>query len=499
MTITNNEMAREDSSASAPESGGRPPGRRSWTAVGVSTTLLACFTVALFLPLPSITIGVLAICTMLTLMFLRVPVAVAMIVPSLIAMYNLRGPRAATGALGSLPFDAIASWTLSVVPMFVLMGMLLSQSGVASSVYSAARQWLGWLPGGLAVGTTGAGAGLAAVSGSSVATTYTLTKIGVPEMLRAGYDKRLALGAVMVAGLPGQLIPPSILLIIYAGVAEVPVGKQLLAGLGPGLVVAVLFALIIIAVVAVTPRLAGSREVQSPEVTWKSRFASLIPTWPIPALIAIIVVGMFTGVVTATEAGAFAALFAIVVLVVNTRHTNTTWRQLSAACTGTVSTVGAIFLLLIGVEMLSRMMALTGISTKFSDVITSWDLSRVEFLLLMTVVYLVLGAFMESLPMILLTVPILIPTLTALDISLLWFGAFVVLMGEIAMLTPPVGILSMIVYAIVRDPSVNMGQKITIRDVFVSVGWFLPGAAVVVGVLIAFPEISTWLPDRGSG
>src|SRR5699024_4583500 len=150
--------------------------------------------------------------------------------PAFMGMISMRGWRLVESMMTTLPYDEVASWSLSVVPMFIVMGLLLWRAGLTESVYRAMSQLIGWLPGGLAIGTNWAGAGLAAVSGSTVGTTYALTRIGVPEMLKAGYDKRLALGAVIVAGLPGQLIPPSIMLVIYAGIAEVPVGPQLLAG-----------------------------------------------------------------------------------------------------------------------------------------------------------------------------------------------------------------------------------------------------------------------------
>ena len=159
---------------------------------------------------------------------------------------------------------------------------------------------------------------------------------------------------------------------------------------------------------------------------------------------------------------------------------------------------GAVFLLLLGVEALSRMMTLSGISNGFADLIAGWELGRIEFLLLMVVVYLVLGAFMDPLPMMVLTVPILIPTLENLDISLLWFGAFTVFMGELAILSPPVGVLSMVIHSIAKDPEVNLGRNIPLKDVFVAALWFLPMAIAVVLLLIFFPEISTFLPDSSS-
>ncbi|MCK0090711.1 TRAP transporter large permease [Rhodococcus sp. HNM0563] len=474
---------------------------RSWVLFGALMVLLLGSTAAIFMPLTPVAIGCASIVMMITLLCLRVPVALTMIVPSFAGLYAMRGERTVTSALTSLPYDEVASWTLSVVPMFVLMGLLLWRSGMTDSLYTAARQWLGWLPGGLAVGTNIAGSGLAAVSGSTTGTTYALGRIGIPEMLKAGYDRRLAVGAVLVAGLPGQLIPPSILLVLYAGIAEVPVGKALLAGIGPGILVSIMFTVAIILIAVFAKDVAGTKEsrIEASSVSWSTRFKSLVSIWPIPVLVAVIIGGMFSGLFTATEAGAVAALCSVGVVFIWRRKTGGASRALLDGSIGTVSTVGAVFLLLVGVEALSRMMTLTGISNGFADLITDMNLGRVEFLLLMMVVYLILGAFMDPLPMMVLTVPILIPTLESLDISMLWFGAFVVFMGELAILSPPVGILAMIVHSIVKDPKVNLGKDIPLKDVFVAAAWFLPMAIVVVLILIFFPEISTFLPDRSSG
>lgn len=480
---------------------GRGSERRSWVVFAVTMAVLAGSTIALFLPLIPEALGVAALVMMLSMLFLRVPVAIAMIVPSLLGMYGLRGLPLVESTFTTLAFHQVSSWTLSVVPMFILMGLLLWRAGFTHSVYAAGRHWLGWLPGGLAVGTNLAGAGLASVSGSSVGNTYALARIGIPEMLKAGYDRRLAIGSVVVAGLPGQLIPPSLLLVIYAGIAEVPIGPQLLAGIGPGVLVAVLFSGMIVAIALVKPALAGgARGSDAPRVmvTWRERRRSLYQVWPVPVLIGIIVVGMFSGVFTATEAGAVAAVFALVVTFI-WRRGERPFHAIKEASVGAVSSVGAIFLLLVGAGALSRMMVLTGVSTGFADFIQGLGLNRIEFLLAMMVVYLILGMFMEPLTMMLLTVPILMPALVALEVSPLWFGVFAVFLGELAIVTPPVGILAFIIHSITKEREVSGDQQISMRDVFVAVAWFMPMAILVTIILILFPQIATFIPDLAFG
>lgn len=489
--------------AAGPAPTGKPAktSTRSWVLFTVIAVLLAGTTIGMFLPLQREVIGGLAVLMMIILIFIRVPIAMAMIVPALLGMYSLRGMPLVVSTMTTIPYQSVASWTMSVVPMFILMGLLLWRAGITDSMYFAASQWLSWMPGGLAVGTNLAGAGLASVSGSSVATTYALGRIGIPEMLKAGYDKRMAIGAVIVAGLPGQLIPPSIMLVIYAGIAEVPVGPQLMAGVGPGLLVAGLFTVMIVVMAKLHPEWTGKGKAgfdsEPAAVTWKLRWKSLASVWPVGLLVGVIIVGMFSGVFTATEAGAVSAALAVIVALWWKRGDHPI-RAVTDASIGTISSVGAIFLMLVGVAALSRMLNLTGISQGFATVVEHLSLGRIEFLLLMVVIYLIMGAFMDPMAMMFLTVPILIPTLESLDISLLWFGAFAVFMGELAVVTPPVGILSYIIHGITSEPEVNQGQEISLADVFRAVGWFLPMAIVVCVILILFPSIATFIPDMMS-
>ncbi|GAA3946977.1 hypothetical protein GCM10022383_26010 [Microbacterium soli] len=314
-------------------------------------------------------------------------------------------------------------------------------------------------------------------------------------MLNQGYDKRLATGAVIVAGLPGQLIPPSVFLIVYAGIAEVPVGPQLMAGFGPGILVALLMAVMILAFSILRPSMAGRGKGADREPsTWKDRWTSLGKIWPLPVLMVIIIGGMFSGILTATEAGVAGALGALVITLFALRGKKP-MKAVRVAAVESVSSVGSIFILIIGAAMFGTMLSLTGLGVAFTDWVIAMGLGRVELLLVIMVAYLVLGMFMDPLSILLLTVPMLIPTLEAMDISLLWYGVFCVFLGELAILTPPVGMLSFIVHKIVQSPDVNMGQKITLGNVFASVGWFLPMAIVACIILIFVPDIALWLPE----
>lgn len=487
-----NDPPKTDQSISNAETP-RVRGRAIW--VGFGLCVISLFGV--FTSPTSEIAGIWSVVLMLVLMFLSVPVGFALIIASLIGLYATSGIAATVSVLSTAPYSAVSDWSLSVLPMFILMGMLLARSGLTTKVYRASEQWLSWLPGGAGIGTVAAGAGLSSVSGSTIAMTYTLGRAGIPEMLRAGFDKRLAVGAVVVAGLPGNLIPPSILLVVYAGIASVPVGPQLIAGVVPGIALAILAAVFIFIVGLFAPRLVGKGKAaqhhQQTRITWRQRFQSLGQIWSLPVVMAVLFGGMFSGVFTPTEAGAAAALVALFLTVYYLRKEKPL-AAIADSAFSTVSATAAIFFILIGAEMLTRMMATTGLAPLLANAIMNLGLGRVGFLLVLVLLYLFMGMFFDTISMMLLTLPVLLPILEVMEIDLLWFGVFVVLLGELAMLTPPVGILSYIVHGITKNPDVNLGHDISIVDVFVSVLFFLPVALIFLLILILWPDIIEWLP-----
>lgn len=468
------------------------PRRAGWLLIGLVVVTVGT-AMAMLLVEDRLVVGGLGFLLMLALVLLRTPIAVALLGPALLGVYAIGGERMLSSLAGRTPYAAIASWSLSVLPMFILMGLLVSSTGIAANLFTAARQWLRWLPGGLAVGTNVAGAGLAAVSGSTIGSSYALARVGMPEMLRAGYDKRVAITAVLAAGLPGQLIPPSILLVIYAGLVQAPVGPQLVAGVVPGIAIAVLSAVTLFGLAVFARRRAGETG-SEPAVGLRTMLRSASAAWPVPVLILIIVGGMASGLFTATEAGAGAALVAML-LAIWIAWRKREWKPLGDGLAETVQSVGMIFLLVVGATFLTEMFSLTGASAVFQGWVVDAGFNRVTFLLVMVVVYLLLGMAMDTLAMMLLTIPVLLPTLESLDIPLIFFGVFVVLLAEVGMLTPPVGMLTFVLHSIFQDPRVNLGQRISLRDVFVSVGFVLPGVLLLLLLMIAFPDLVMFLPD----
>lgn len=475
----------------------RPQRRSSWTPRLIGVAVIAATVLGLFLsPTPEIA-GAAVLAMMLGLLFMRVPVAVSLAVPSIIGVYAISGIPAAVNILASAPYLAVSNWSMSVLPMFIFMDMLLTQSGMTTRIYRATEYWFGWLPGGLGIGTTAAGAGLSSVSGSTIGMTYTLARAGIPEMLKAGYSKRVAVGTVIVAGLPGQLIPPSILLVVYAGIASIPVGPQLIAGVVPGILLAVTIGVALFILGLVVPSAVGKKTAAGSgqsAVTWSDRLKSLRDVWGFPVILIVLFGGLFSGIFTPTEAGAAAALAAALLCLWYTRKTGS-FRAVTKAAVSTVSATGAIFFILVGAEMLTRVLAITGLAPLVTDFLTSLGLSRIGFLIMLILFFLVLGMFFDTLAMLILTVPVLLPALETMGVDPFWFGVFVVMLGELAMVTPPVGILSYIVHGLTKDPTVNVGQRINLMDVFAAVFWFLPLPLLVLVVMIFVPDMVTWLPD----
>lgn len=462
-------------------------------ALGGATVVMAVL--MLYAPLERETVGILGLVMTVCLMMLGIHVATSMAVPSLLGLWVLGGQRSVEFALETIPHNSAASWTLSVVPMFILMGIVVYEVGLATVLFDAAKQWLGWIPGGLAVASIFAGAGMSAASGSTLGVTYATSRMGIPEMLRAGYAPSFATGTVAMAGVLKMLIPPSITVVIYAGLAETPVGPQLMAGVVPGLTLAVLFAVSIVIRTRLNPSLAPA--IDTSAYTGRSRLVSLVRTWPALLIVAIVMGGLYSGLATATESGALAALAAILVgaWAQRARGAKAYGALLARAVGQTVAAVAAVMFLIMAVYMMTLFIALSGVVQEFSQWITELGLGRTAFLLILVVMYVFLGMFMDELAMMLLTVPILIPILNSFDVNLIWFGVFLILLCEVGMVVPPVGFLSFVVHGIAQKPEVNLGISISLIDVFRGVFWYVVVALGLIIFLIFVPEYALWLPN----
>jgi tripartite ATP-independent transporter DctM subunit len=402
---------------------------------------------------------------------------------------------------GQVPHGKVASQALSLIPTFILIGYLAYYAGLTRALFEAAKRWIAWVPGGLAVSTVFATAGFAAVSGASVATAAVFARVAIPEMLKIGYDKRFAAGVVAAGGTLASLIPPSAILVIYAIIVEQDVGKLLLAGFIPGAFSAVIYGILIVGL-ALTIKGFG------PAVrgfTWRERFASLPPALPIVAVVVIIiffVYNPFGGDAwgTPTEGGAIGAF--IIFLMALFRGMR--WAEFKDAIIETAKLSAMIFTIIWGVLIYVRFLGFADLPHAFSDWITSLHYSPMLILVCILLAYAVLGMFMDAIGMLLLTLPVVYPAVMALNggemvsaadstfgmsgpMCAIWFGILVVKMAEFCLITPPIG-LNCFVVAGVRD-------DLSVQDVFKGVTPFFIADAVTIALLVAFPQIVLWLPS----
>ena len=429
----------------------------------------------------SFALGLISFGALLGLLALRVPIAIALSAVSLTGITLLRGPDAALSALSTIPFDFVAHWSLSAIPMFVLMGTLAFRSGMTESLFKVARLWLNNLPGGLAIASTTACAGFAAASGSSIATASAMGRIAIPEMLRYKYDPGLATGTVAAAGTLGSMIPPSILIILYAVFAEVSIGQMLLAGILPGLLTAFIYSLMIVARCSINPELAPSVK---ETITWSQRITSLKEIWPLPVLVVAVLGGIYSGVFTATEASAGGAFSALIIAAIQGRLSR---EVLLSSSRDAVKITAAIFLIAIGAILLTRFMAITGFPRDLAAFIFEIDPSVTAVILFSALLFIILGMFLDSIGVMLLLLPILLPAMEALDVNLFWFGILVIKFLEIGLITPPVGLNVYVIKSVV-------GNQVPLETIFRGIGWFVVAEMVALVFLISFPIISLLVP-----
>ena len=429
----------------------------------------------------SLAIGFLGIGSVILLIALRVPIGAALGLTAFFGIGIVRNFDVAFTLLRTTPFEFAAHWSLSAIPMFLLMGAVAYYSGVSSALFHAARLWLGALPGGLAVAATFACAGFAAASGASIATAAAMGRITIPEMLKVKYDKGLAAGVVASAGTLGTLIPPSILMVIYGIFAEVSIGKLFIAGILPGILTATVYAGMIVIRCRLNPALAPNIEFKA---SWGQRFASLRDIWPLGVLIVGIIGGLYGGIFTATEAGAVGALMAFIITWLQGRMTTSLVKD---AVLEALSSTARIFFIAVGAVLLTRFLAITGVPVYLGQVVGSWAADPLLLVIAASIVYIILGMFLDPLGVMLLTLPLFLPMFIALDLNLIWFGILVIKYLEIGLITPPVGMNVYVIKSVV-------GDKIELETIFKGVAWFLVCDIVVIGLIVAFPNIALWLP-----
>ncbi len=433
----------------------------------------------------ALTLSLVSLGAMLVLIALRVPIGIAMGAVAFFGFWYLRNFNVALSALSDTPFVFAASWDLSAIPMFLLMGSIAGNAGIGSALFRAAHAWFGALPGGLAVATNWACVGFGAASGSSVAAAAVMARLAVPEMLKNRYDKGLATGVCASGGTLDALIPPSILFVIYGVFAEVSVPKLLIAGIIPGLLTAVVYMSMIMIRCWLDPKLAPPIEFADRTALWRERWGSLGGIWPILVLIMGVIGGLYAGIVTPTEGGAVGAFLAAIIGLAQRKLTLAGFVD---ALKDAMATTAQLFFVGIGAILFTRFLALSGASEMFKDSIGQWALDPLLLVAAASIVYIILGTFMDPLGMILLTIPVFVPMFAALNLDLVWLGVLVVKYIGISLLTPPVG-FNIYVVASATDNSIPL------RTIYRGCYWFLGCEVVIMALLIAFPQLSLFLPS----
>lgn len=426
-------------------------------------------------------IGFIGVAVTVFFILFRVPVGVVLATVGFVGIAVLTSLKASWSIASHVPFELIGDWNLSAVPMFLLMGFLASEAGLTKGLFQAARIFLARVPGGLASATVVASAFFAAASGSSVATAASFSRIAIPEMLDAHYDRGLACGSVAVSGTLGALIPPSILLILFGIFAEVSIGKLFLAGIIPGILSALVFILLITFRVLAKPDLAPRIEMN---ISREEKLAAILDIWPLPLLIVMVIGSIFLGIATPTEAGALGALIATLIAVVRRALT---FRIFSKAVSDTISSTASIFIVIVGASIFARFVALSGMAGSLTELLAFAIERPILLVVLTSAIYIFLGMFLESVSLMLLTLPLLLPLYHAAGIDLIWFGIICVKLLEIGLVTPPVGLN---VYVIKGA----LGDRVSLAEIFRGTAWFLLADFVTLALLIAFPIISLWLP-----
>jgi C4-dicarboxylate transporter DctM subunit len=416
---------------------------------------------------------------MLVLMFVGMPIGFAMALAGILGLFIASGGSVASGFLTYFPFDFSSEYTFTVIPMFILMGQLAFEVGFTRDLFAFTKAWLGRLPGGLALGVIAGCTIFAACSGSSVATAAAMGKISIPEMTRCGYDKRIAAGSVASGGTLGIMIPPSIFLVLYGVMTGTSIGKLLIAGLIPGLVSAFMFMASVMIRALLNPGMAPLVS----EMTWKDRVSSIKGIWGILGIAATVLGTIYAGLCTPTEAAAIGVLGVIFLGALSRRLK---LKTLGSALMESTYSTATIFVIGLGAMMINPLFILSDLPHVVSKLVTSWGFHPMLVLCMVAAVYLILGMFIDALSLMLITLPVIFPTIVALGFDPIWFGVIMVKFIELALITPPVGMNLYIIKAIAPDFSME--------DIFRGVFWFVIADLCTLTLLILFPSIALLLP-----
>lgn len=419
---------------------------------------------------------------LLFLLALGTPIYLSLLLTGFAGIAIISDLEMAVNVLRHLPYPTIAGYMLMVVPLFVLMGSFAFSAGISRRAYDIGRKWLSRFPGGLAMATTVGCAAFAAACGSSPATAAAVGKVAIPEMTEAGYDRKLATGCVATGGCLGILIPPSIVLVMYGIVTETSIGALLVGGFIPGLLTVVVFICGIYLLCRFNPQLAPPTS----SFSWKERFVSLKGGWGVVMLFLVVIGGIYFGIATPAEAAAVGAFISFLVMLLSRRQLG---QKLKAGFRDTARTSAMIFMIVLGAMTYSHFLKIAGVATALSEWITTLNVSPMLIVLISLAIYVPLGMFLEPMSILLITLPILHPIIVGqLGYNTIWFAILVTKLIELALITPPVGLNVYIIASVAPD--------VPLEDIFKGIGWFIIFELITLALLLTFPVISTWLPNK---
>ena len=425
-------------------------------------------------------IGILGFIVLFIILFLGTPIGLGMAVVGFGGTALLMGLPGALHQLGAVPYVNVANFTMAVLPMFILMGEWAHYSGITDGAFTAAHKVFGRLPGGLAMSTIGTCAIFAACTGSSVAGAATMTKVAYPSMRKMNYDPGMALGAIAAGGTLGILIPPSNPMIIYSIMTGTSTGKLFMGGFIPGILLTAMFMLTIYILCKVRPELGPAGEKASLREVW----AASKGLWPGLFLAAVVLVGMWGGVFSPSEAGAIGAFVSLLIILLRKGFAIP---EIIAGLKGTIKTTAMIFLIIIGAMIFGEFMTLSGIPKLLAELLEGLNLSPTGILIMLMFVYMILGCVMDVMAMMLLTLPIVFPIITAAGIDPVLFGILLTINTEMGLITPPIGMVVFVISGMVKD--------IPMYKIFKGALPFFLTMVVCLGLIMAFPEIALWLPN----
>jgi tripartite ATP-independent transporter DctM subunit len=425
-----------------------------------------------------VSIGILSFLALTLFLMSGVRIAFATAICGFVGLWILRGYEPAAALSAGTVLGHLTSYNLLVLPLFIMMGFFAYYANITRDIYWAARQWLGHLPGGLAVATVIGCAGFAAACGASTASAAVMGRVALPELKKYGYDDKVSTGCVAAGGTMAIMIPPSVLFVIYGFIAEESIGALLLAGILPGLLQALSYVAMLLIRFKLNPALGPPVR----GITWPDRFRALKGVWGMTVIIVLVMGSMYTGLATPTEAAGIGAIGALAMAL-----PRTTLRDLASALVETMRTTSLIFAIVAGVLIFVHFLGFTGTPAAIANTIVQSGLSPTVVLIGILVLYLFLGMFIDGIGMVLLTVPIILPTIKHLGIDPIVFGVLVVRMVEIGLMTPPMGLNVYVLRGVAKG--VSMG------DIFRGCGWFVFVDIVNVAILLAFPAIILLIPS----